>query len=306
MKSQFRISVCIIFVFTFFHSPLFAQENIDSLLDDFLYGEEDIEELIQYTGKYQFLYAGSEFENRTLYRGQAQETDYFNTVAQLFYLHSSGITLGFAGILDGNHPNLYSTTFFSAGYSNKFKKMKGLRYRASANYMLYHPEDEFSTTNGVFGLSAGLSYRRKIFAAKLNYSVLPSISVSSRISADIQGDFTLFEFKNFDKISFEPEITFYFGGESVVYTDFTLSYLPQPTYTQNYFGMYNTELSLPINMTISNFDFEIGYNLNFARSLSQDSFLGLQSYFNISAGYFFNISTSRKASKDINNWFNEK
>jgi len=98
------------------------------------------------------------------------------------------------------------------------------------------------------------------------------------------------------EIDISPELSFYFGSETVEYEMY--SYLAdrfQQTIVSDYiykdeFGLMNTQLYLPLEISIGDLDIELGYTYNLNRSLDADYTYDNTSVFSVSLGYFFMIN----------------
>ncbi|ARV16857.1 hypothetical protein BTO07_07390 [Polaribacter sp. SA4-12] len=58
----------------------------------------------------------------------------------------------------------------------------------------------------------------------------------------------------------------------------------------NVFDLLNTQINIPLSLSLKSWDFELGYNLNLPNALSYESDLETTSYFNFSVGYLFDLS----------------
>jgi len=92
-----------------------------------------------------------------------------------------------------------------------------------------------------------------------------------------------------NKLSIEPEVSFYFGNETVVINQ----YITLPRYSgeisteKKYFGLMNTMIRTPVSLYFGNIDINAGYNFNFPRIPGSNIQPEKTSFLNISVGYVF-------------------
>ena len=59
------------------------------------------------------------------------------------------------------------------------------------------------------------------------------------------------------------------------------------------FYFINTQINIPLSVSLKSWDFELGYNLNIPNSLVHEDPLKTTSYFNLSVGYLFDFSQNK-------------
>ncbi|MDG1227732.1 MAG: hypothetical protein P8P15_07140, partial [Polaribacter sp.] len=65
------------------------------------------------------------------------------------------------------------------------------------------------------------------------------------------------------------------------------------TFNFDVFGLLNTQVNLPLSLSLKSWDFELGYNLNIPNSLKQEDAYKTTSYFHLSLGYLFDLSKKK-------------
>lgn len=276
-----------------FSTALQAQQ-IDSVLNDLLFEDEELLSLIERSKKYHFLYTSINYRNQTYFAGRDVGIDQYNMTGQVSYIHSSGITAGLAGILYSEFEPQLNTTIASIGYGKSFKK---LRLRASFDKYFFADIDSLEESSFNSSLTLGASYRLKHIRSSFNFSALLGSEPSTQASWDITGYINIWKKGYLKKLRFEPGISLLFGNESVLSTatqaiggrGFSDNIVETETLVEKY-GLINTQIRLPLNLTYGNFDFEVGYNYNLPRTLDrQATSLGNTSFFNVSVGYLLNL-----------------
>jgi hypothetical protein len=268
------------------------EEQLDSLLDVIVFEDEELVSLLTGKKNYQFLYARTHFENRSYFSGRDIGIEQYNYSAQLSYFHSAGVNLAVGMIWYSQfNPKLYATSL-SAGYSGKIGKNNDYRYRASYNRYLFSKMDSVDAHAFNSAFAAGLTIDKGFIGTRFDLALLTGDETAGQASIDLFGDITLVKLGTFDKIKFEPEISFFLGKEIMAYYE-----LGGPGQNQEYylvedseFGLLNMALHFPISIDFKNFDLELAYNINFPNSTVSEEDLPMTSYFNLSLGYIISLN----------------
>jgi len=278
---------------------LAAQEDkIDAILDSMFFSndEELMLMLAEMNRTHHFLYLRTGYDSKTTYAGREIGSDQFNMSGQLFYINSLGFNLGVSGAWYSQMDPSYRSTVLTAGYSNGLKNNKWLRYRLSYNRYFYNIGDSDYEPVYTGSAGAGISLKAGPVGARLDYSLLMGSEYGSQLSADLYGNFTLLKSGNKFKVRILPEVSFYFGSETVEsdrysYLDRNMqsSGSAEPVYVDR-FGLMNTQVRLPIEFTIGDLDIEIGYIYNFNRSIDPAYTFDNISMVSLSVGYFFMLN----------------
>jgi hypothetical protein len=284
--------------------PAFPQEeSINMILDEFLFGkhipdsmldaidinEEEIYDLLGAINNYKYIYARSEFENNTYFSGQDLGIDQYNIANQIIYQGPKGLNIGVAGIIYSAFVPKYNTTFASVGYNNRISKLKGVSLRASYNRFFFARVDTIEENAFNSSVNLGTTYRFKNIGTSLDFALLIGNDPSAQFSWDLFSEFTLLRLGLFNKLKFVPELSLYFGNETVV----SSQYLPRLSMEifseKSTFGLMNTALRLPVNLSLNNLDIRAGYNFNLPRIPGGETQPENTSFFNISVGYMFGL-----------------
>ena len=268
------------------------EEKLDSLLEVILFEDEEMVSLLTGKSNYQFLYARTHFENRSYVSGRDIGIEQYNYSAQLSYCHSAGISLAVGMIWYSQfNPKLYATSA-SVGYSGKIGKNNDYRDRASYNRYFFSKMDSVDAHAFNSAFAAGLTIDKGFIGTRFDLALLTGDETAGQASIDLFGDLTLVKLGTFDKIKFEPEISFFLGKEIMAYYE-----LGGPGQNQEYylvedseFGLLNLAIRFPISIDFKKFDLELGYNINFPNSMVSEEDLPMTSYFNLSLGYIISLN----------------
>lgn len=262
----------------------------DSLLDEVLdelmaNNRSDLEHLIDNPKNYHFLYFNSNYSPKTLYAGREIGKNAPSYSGQLFYFISNGLYFGVSGSYYQDFTPNYQSTPVMAGYSSG---KKHFRYRASYSHYFYHiPDYEPLFSNA---LSTGISFIKKPFGIRGDYTLMFGEATDSKISLDAYADIKLLHFGNKNKLTLQPQVTLYFGTETVETEIIIAPEWPTSYDEDNVFGLMNTELSLPLAISLGSFMFEAEYTYHITRSLDPLYDYGNSHAFNISLGYIISLN----------------
>jgi len=300
-----RTPLIILTIFLFSIPARSQEKSLDRMLDEFLFGKDlndsllesmtiddiDLNEIFNSTYNYRFIYVRSEFENKTYFSGQDLGISQYNIAGQVYYQGSKGLNLGIAGIMYNQFDPKYNTTILSAGYNNRVNGIKGLNIRALYSRYFFAKVDSVKDNEFNGSLDFGTTYQWKVLGSSVDFSVLLGKVKSTQINWDLFADIPILRFGLFNKLSFEPQISFYLGKETVVVNHYlNLSVFSEEIATQKKkFGLMNTMLRVPLLLTFKNLDISTGYNFNFPHITGNSVKPGNTSFFNISLGYIFGI-----------------
>ncbi|MEA3477772.1 MAG: hypothetical protein U9R60_06300 [Bacteroidota bacterium] len=271
---------------------LSQEENLDSLLEVIVFEDDEMVSLLTGKKNYQFLYARTHFENRSYFSGRDIGIEQQNYSAQLSYFHSAGINIAVGSIWYSQfNPKLYATSL-TLGYSGKFGKSNDYRYRGSYNRYFFSKMDSVDSHafNNAFALGATID--KGLIGTRLDLALLTGEETAGQVSWDLFADITLIKLGTFDRIKFEPEISFFLGKEIMAYYE-----LGAPGQNQEYiqvedseFGLLNMSFRFPLIIDYKNLDLEIAYNINRPNSMLSEEKLPVTTYFSASLGYIFSLN----------------
>jgi len=290
MKTRYLL---LLFLLGFIIPELKSQEeNLDSLLKVIVFEDEEMVSLLTGKRNYQFLYVRTHFENESYFSGRDIGIEQQNYSAQLSYFHSAGISAGVGMIWYSQfNPRLYATSLM-LGYSGKFGKSNDYRYRSSYNRYFFSEMDSVDSHAFNNAFAVGATIDKGFIGTRLDLALLTGEETAGQVSWDLFGDITLIKLGTFDRIKFEPEISFFFGKEIMAYYE-----LGGPGQNEQYelvedskFGLLNLAIRFPLTIDYKSFDLEIGYNINLPNSMLTDDKLPMTTYFNVSLGYIFSLN----------------
>lgn len=294
MKSS--ILIVIVLLTSLLFEKLYAQDaELDSLVNNLLFDENDgMFEALSSDKKFHFIYSRLNYESNTYFAGRDIGFDQYNMTSQLAYFHSIGISLAAAAAYYSEMDPKISTVVLMGGYSGRFFKKADYRYRISYSRYFFPQNNLLESSLFNSSIAAGLTFDKKIFGSRFDYSYLIGDDPSSQLSWDLYSNINIYKFNLIDKIRFEPEISFYFGSDKTIISKIGIIPGRVPTYYTSYvekegFGWMNTELIMPISIDYKNFDFELAYIINLPRSTITTEKFNATTYFSFSIGYIISL-----------------
>lgn len=232
------------------------------------------------TTKYDFLYTGLNFNNKTFYAGREIGDDMIGASGHLFYFSHTGIYAGASGVCyDQMYPQ-YNSTTLSLGYSHAIGKKKYFYAKGSYSRFIHNQQDTSSYYPYENNANIGLSFRKKWFGARVSGNVLFGDETVINFSPSIYSNFYFLKFGTQNKMYFTPEVSAYFSKDTILVN----------TGTESSFGLMNTQIYLPLGIYLGNFDIQLSYAINFPYNQDDNQDYPISSYFGLSVSYMLPIA----------------
>jgi hypothetical protein len=250
------------------------------------------------------LQIGISFSSQALSSGRNFGVSQYVLSPSICYYHKSGLHAGIEGNILSDAVPAYNLTTLSIGYADSItqKWNYGIGYTRN----LFNPDTAGLIQNA---LTASINFLPKYFNASLQYSYLFGDEKAHRLVAGANA-YLLKDSINkiIDYISFAPGVFCTFGTANVPFSNFTSTQFQKGTGSswqqwrtqrsrrrngasstaQNLeFGLMNIDLSLPVMLSIKNFQVGFSYTYAIPQKLSEEesSDINPTSYFGISLGY---------------------
>ena len=290
-------------------------EEIDSLIEELFFSQQELGDLLN-ENKISLIYSSINYNSNTYYSGRSIGVNQFNLSPQISYLNSNGLTIGLSGIYLDQFESPWDLTTISLGYSKWINKKNTISLNTSfSNYfysydkndiysrsvslgMSYHSFNDklflntsagfFFDGSNLFQLVSNLYYsfnlikkREKIKEQKRSQVWKVNVNGKQKSRRILSDKLTLF---------FNPMVSFYLNSETID-TEFSPSFFinQNNSANQNYFGLINTQIKLPIEFSLNNIDLEISYYINFPMPIGDENNLPNTSFFGISIGYLVDL-----------------
>lgn len=265
-------------------------DDIDGLIDELFFNDQQfIDELIESSLSYNFLYTSISYNNNTFFSGRDSGTDQFNIIPQVSYYHSSGFNASISGIYYQEFAPAWDFTSVSVGYFNTFGKSNSFVY--NVGYTKFFYSDDFDDFTNSLDINFGIRNKKRSLGTTIVASYLFGTDESYQIVSNSFANITLKRSANF-AIRIRPSINFIIANQSITFQRLVRTQIgPRiQVFTQDVFGLLNTQISIPISLTTNAWDVELGYNVNLPKALPNETDLSSTSFFIISLGYMFNLN----------------
>ena len=87
------------------------------------------------------------------------------------------------------------------------------------------------------------------------------------------------------EMSFNPQLSFLMS-EQTISEQIAYGLFNTQTLDRDVFDLINTQISIPLELDIGNWDFQLSYNINLPKALANESNISPSGYFSFSIGYF--------------------
>jgi hypothetical protein len=285
-----------LFLLTFSVLTVYAQEiskkdntilstEGDEIIDNLLGDDLDVDQFLKSIASFQFLYFSVDYNNKTYFSGRDIGTDQFNINPQITYIHSNGFFVGVNGVYYSEFTPNWDFTSLTAGYGQSFGKNKS--YKWTSSYARYFYSDGVNNpfTNAIsFGIET--TNKKKNLGTELSATYLFGDDTSFQMTSSSYGVVNLSKTKKY-QLRLRPELNIVIAQQTIQLAQtFTIRGREVTRYIQNNdFGLINTQLQIPLQLNVDDFDFELGYIVNFPSALEGETGLEVTNSINFSISY---------------------
>ncbi len=261
------------------------EEDINNIIDDLL-ANDDLLKLINKTSH--FLYTSVSYNSDTYFSGRDIGIDQFNIRPQITYIHSKGFMGSVSGVYyDAFDPN-WNYTIATIGYGTAIDKNKILRLNAS--YTRYFLSNDITPFENALSLGMSLKNKKHTIGTTLSGDYLFGSETSFQITSTSYISFNVLKVKT-THLKLSPQLSLIAGEQTfeLAQISFQDGRLQVNYLEHDVFDLINTQINIPLQLDLNNFDIELGYNLNIPNPIGTESNLGTTSFFNLSIGYIFDL-----------------
>ena len=269
------------------------EDEINAILDELILDENNILEYISELNKYHIVFLSLNYDNKTYFLGRDLNIDQFTFSPQVLYQHHSGLYIGASGAVYSEFDPQWDFTTATIGYSKNFGKNSNFNFDVSySRYIFSNTEARdfensldasfiIETKNSLIGATAGVNY---FFGEEQGI----------QNNFDVHSTLNLFKLAKKHQIAFNPRVSFILGNESIDTSRFDdlpidIPFIDRVANEFETYALRNTQLSLPLNLEINDFEIEMGYNFNFPNALIFERNLENTSYFNFGLSYILSF-----------------
>jgi hypothetical protein len=265
------------------------KNDADDIIDELFDENSTLDELIASLSNYQLLYISANYTSNTYFSGRDIGINQYNIRPQIMYANSNGLFASLSGTYYSEFNPKWDVTVASLGYGKSIGKKKLFKYSASfSKYFYANSEDNiFSNTINV---SLGFYNKNRTIGTLISTDYLFGKNQSYQILSSSFIKLNLIKTKSII-LNITPQLNILMGKQTIEFSRFVIENgLPIiKNYTSNVFNLYNMQVSLPIQLNVNSFDFELGYNINFPSEIRNETNLANTSFINFSIAYLLNL-----------------
>ena len=265
------------------------EQEANEIIDELLSEDSELDTIMDGLENFQFLYVSTSYYTDTYFSGRDIGIDQYSIRPQISYVHSKGFFTSLSGVYyDGFDPN-WDYTAATLGYGKGLGKSNQLRF--STTYTRYfYSEGVTNPFHNAVTIGLGVRNKKRNFGTQLSSTYLFGDDGSFQISSRTYYAIKFLDSKK-TNLKFRPQLgivagqqTFEMAQTSFQNGTFFISYIENDVFT-----LINTQLNLPLQLTLGAFDMEMGYNLNFPSAIGTESDLPTTGFFNFSLSYMIDF-----------------
>ena len=133
-------------------------------------------------------------------------------------------------------------------------------------------------------LSVALAFHKNSLRLRCSAGYLFGGSTAFYTSLTSSYDISITETESWE-MSFNPQLSFLMS-EQTISEQIAYGLFNTQTLDRDVFDLINTQISIPLELDIGNWDFQLSYNVNLPKALANESNISPSGYFSFSIGYF--------------------
>ncbi|CAM1360384.1 conserved exported hypothetical protein [Tenacibaculum litopenaei] len=263
-------------------------EEINEIIDDLL-GQDELSDLLSKSTTTNFLHFSLEYANNTFFAGRDIGVDQYSLSPQLSYIHAKGFFVSASVMYFDEFTPKWDNGALSIGYGKRFGKRKNFRWAANYERYFFSNASDNPFSNAV-NASIEVSNNKRTLGTELAAGLLFGTDETLQLVSSTYAELNLLT-SGSSQLAFRPELRFVIGRQSVQLsrTFFFRGRRITVYRQQDDFGFLNTQLLLPLQYSLGDFEFELGYQLNFPSALEGETNLKTTGTWTLSLSYLFDF-----------------
>ena len=275
--------------FCFYAQEDRAQEDIDDILDEIFFSDEQfVDELLE-NSSFNFLYTSINYNNNTYFSGRSSGTDQFNLIPQVSYYHSSGFNASITGVYYEDFEPNWDFTSATLGYLNTVGKNDNII--CNVGYTRFFYKDDFNDFTNAVDISLGIRNKKQTLGFTLSGSYIFGAAVSYQLVSSSFARINLLR-KSKYALRLRPTLHFIIAQQEYSYEEVVRvkSRRIVNAIAVEIFNLLNTQIAVPLSFTINSLEVELGYYINIPNPIANETGLPSTNFFNFSLGYLFDLN----------------
>ena len=276
MKKFFFVGFFFSYLYVF--SQTEEEEAIlDSVLDEFF----STDSLLVDLPKTNYLYTNFSFDESVFFAGRDFDINQFGFTPSISYMRGQNFFVSLGSAYFSELDPKWDFISISSGYSLFLDRED--RFSLTGIYSRIFFADDTADLNPN-RLSVALAFLKNSFRLRCSAGYLFGGSTAFYTSLTSSFDISIFETQMWE-MSFNPQLSFLIS-EQTISEQIASGFFKMQTLERDVFNLINTQINIPLELDIGNWDFQLSYNINLPRALANESNLSPSGYFSFSIGYF--------------------
>ena len=268
----------------FFLLPLciFSQtEEEDAILDSLIEGFFSTDSLMVNLSKTNYFYTTFSFDESVFFAGRDFDIEQFGFTPSISYMRGQNFFVSLGSAYFSELDPKWDFVSISSGYSLFLDRVD--RFSLTGIYSRIFFADDTADLNPN-RLSVALAFHKNSLRLRCSAGYLFGGSTAFYTSLTSSYDISITETESWE-MSFNPQLSFLMS-EQTISEQISYGLFNTQTLDRDVFDLINTQISIPLELDIGNWDFQLSYNVNLPKALANESNISPSGYFSFSIGYF--------------------
>ena len=268
--------------FFFSYLYVFSQtEEEDAILDSVIDEFFSTDSLLVNFPKTNYLYTNFSFDESVFFAGRDFDINQFGFTPSISYMRGQNFFVSLGSAYFSELDPKWDFVSISSGYSLFLDQNEKLSLTGIYSRIFFADNTAELNPNR---LSASLALYKNSLRLRGSAGYLFGGSTAFYSTLSSSYEISIFENER-REMSFNPQLSFLMSEQTI--SEQTASgFFNTQIMEREVFDLINTQISLPIQLDSGNWDFQLSYNINLPKALTNESNLNPSGYFSFSIGYF--------------------
>ena len=268
--------------FFFSYLYVFSQtEEEDAILDSVIDEFFSTDSLLVDLPKTNYLYTNFSFDESVFFAGRDFDINQFGFTPSISYMRGQNFFVSLGSAYFSELDPKWDFVSISSGYSLFLDQNEKLSLTGIYSRIFFADNTAELNPNR---LSASLTLYKNSLRLRGSAGYLFGGSTAFYTTLSCSYEILIFE-NDRREMSFNPQLSFLMS-EQTISEQITSGFFNTQIMEREVFDLINTQISLPIQLDSGNWDFQLSYNINLPKALTNESNLNPTGYFSFSIGYF--------------------
>ncbi len=250
---------------------------LDSVIDEFFSTDSLLVNLL----KTNYLYTNFSFDESVFFAGRDFDVNQFGFTPSISYMRGQNFFVSLGSAYFSELDPKWDFVSISSGYSLFLDQNEKLSLTGIYSRIFFADNTAELNPNR---LSASLALYKNSLRLRGSAGYLFGGSTAFYSTLSSSYEISIFENER-REMSFNPQLSFLMS-EQTISEQIASGFFNTQIMEREVFDLINTQISLPIQLDSGNWDFQLSYNINLPKALTNESNLNPSGYFSFSIGYF--------------------